>query len=327
MNDHSLGGDDTTETRQRDWLAYWRPDEFDREAQEPRLTHIASNQLSRVRLGDRVWVVSAPDGRLETLGWIPVLEPPVGLAEVRRRLGPDVYSAEWHLIVPSRSAIRTRRVDLHGLADVLRFASEGNDRLDLTDGRVNGQQLQTMRRLTAESAALIESAWIAGDRSDVSARAAMAAAEAEAERAGQGYLADPEARARIEAHAMTRAADHFRRLGFAIEDHHSTHPYDLRCRHGEEIVYVEVKGTQTSGASVFLTRNEVDFARAHRDRMALFVTHSIQLTRDGGGIVAANGTDRVLWPWDVTTGGLTPITYSYELDARSESEESATEQP
>jgi len=74
-----------------------------------------------------------------------------------------------------------------------------------------------------------------------------------------------------------------------------------------------VKGTQTSGNSVFLTRNEVDFARAHKDLMVLFVVHSVEVHHSGAGLVAAGGIERVVAPWDPDVGVLSSITFSYTM--------------
>jgi hypothetical protein len=142
-----------------DWVTYWTPDGFRQMLGEPLLNRIASAQLDRLRIGDRVWVVAAPAGRLVTLGWVPVLEPAVGRAEARRRLGREPYDAPFHLFVPDADARPPRECDLHSLAGILRFESRASDRLILADGKVNGQQMQTMRRLTPESAALVEARW------------------------------------------------------------------------------------------------------------------------------------------------------------------------
>ena len=64
-------------------------------------------------------------------------------------------------------------------------------------------------------------------------------------------------------------------------------------------MYVEVKGTATAGAAVFLTTNEVEFARAHSDQMALSVTRSVVVTSTSGGYPVPGGrkpcSDRGTW--------------------------------
>jgi hypothetical protein len=64
-------------------------------------------------------------------------------------------------------------------------------------------------------------------------------------------------------------------------------------------VYVEVRRTMTAGAADFLTMNEVESARAHRDQMALSVTRSVVVTSTSGGYPVPGGrkpcSDRGTW--------------------------------
>src|SRR5690606_8717625 len=60
---------------------------------------------------------------------------------------------------------------------------------------------------------------------------------------GQGYRLQPEARRAVENRAMGEAIRHFRREGYKVEDTHKNCSYDLICRKGSELLYVEVKGT------------------------------------------------------------------------------------
>ncbi len=41
-------------------------------------------------------------------------------------------------------------------------------------------------------------------------------------------------------------------------------PFDLLCIRDSETLFVEVKGTQSNGEAVFLTRNEVQWARGRQ---------------------------------------------------------------
>ena len=102
-----------------------------------------------------------------------------------------------------------------------------------------------------------------------------------------------------------------RSKGYDVEDHHQDHPYDLRCTKKNERLYVEVKGTQTNGKGIILTSGEVRFARRNKERMALFVLHSIKVS--AGAKVLSNGEKNVILPWDVDQGCLKPISYLYEL--------------
>jgi hypothetical protein len=87
-------------------------------------------------------------------------------------------------------------------------------------------------------------------------------------------------------------------------------PYDLRCTKDNEELFVEVKGTQTPGATVLLTKNEVDFARRYRRHMALFILHSARVIK-GECLSVSGGISRVLPPWDIDRGLLVPTECMY----------------
>jgi hypothetical protein len=126
----------------------------------------------------------------------------------------------------------------------------------------------------------------------------------------QGFTLDGKLRKALENLAMDAAKRHFRSRGYVVEDHSQNHPYDLRCTKGSNVLHVEVKGTQTHGEGVFLTRGEVEFANQHKGHMVLFLLHSIALSSDGN---PTTGQIRVVEPWDVDHGVLTPMSYQYKL--------------
>jgi hypothetical protein len=133
-----------------------------------------------------------------------------------------------------------------------------------------------------------------------------------AARSGQGLRVTPEQRRRIEDLAVKRATKHFENLGYAVENVGRSRSYDLDCRKGTETLRVEVKGTQTDGASVILTPNEVSNAKKHTT--ALFVLHSIRFLRIGSYSIPTGGKPLVLNPWKIDTHGtLQPLSYMYEI--------------
>lgn len=144
------------------WFHYWKAPQVRRGLEAGMLDHIASNQFGRVDDGDRVWIVNATeDGELITMGFVDATQP-VSMAEARRRLTYEPWDADYHIIVPKGRAQRARIVRLHHLVEQIRFDSTASDRLHLRNGRVNGQQMQTMRRLTPDSALLVAEAWRRG---------------------------------------------------------------------------------------------------------------------------------------------------------------------
>ncbi len=143
--------------------------------------------------------------------------------------------------------------------------------------------------------------------------AAAAAGLVNNRRAGQGFLANPEARRAVEHHAMERALSHFASEGWEVRDVSARSPFDLHCRRGGEEAYVEVKGTTSAGETINLTRNEVEFARARHDRMILFLLHSVALHQDSETFVAGGGQARILHPWSPDPSALRPLAYVYTV--------------
>ncbi len=128
---------------------------------------------------------------------------------------------------------------------------------------------------------------------------------------GQGFLLDSKLRKALELYAMNAATRYFETDGYKCDDHSKTCSYDLRCRHGQEVLYVEVKGTQTDGGEIILTPGEVKFARSHKGQMALFILHSIQVAEGNDGFVLSGGERHVVLPWDVDLGTLVPASFKY----------------
>src|SRR6266851_4440481 len=72
----------------------------------------------------------------------------------------------------------------------------------------------------------------------------------------QGFMSSPAVRKAIEEHSVELARKHFKALDYFVETHGK--PFDLLCTRGQERLYVEVKGTQGSGAEILLTKGEVN---------------------------------------------------------------------
>jgi len=68
------------------------------------------------------------------------------------------------------------------------------------------------------------------------------------------------------------AKAHIKRDGYHIKL--VAKPYDLHCKRADEVLYIEVKGTQTDGEEILLTPNEVAFANSNSQQMALFVARN-----------------------------------------------------
>jgi hypothetical protein len=126
---------------------------------------------------------------------------------------------------------------------------------------------------------------------------------------GQGFILDKKLRLALEDYAMNAAKTHFKSLGFVCEDRSKKYPYDLHCRRGKEVLYVEVKGTQTKGEQIILTNGEVKFAHNHKGQMALFVLHSIKASEVTGKWHLVGGERRLILSWAVDYEWLTPLSF------------------
>ena len=140
------------------WFAYWRPEQLQDVLRSGLLNHIGSNQLKRVPIGDRIWIVGSKQGRLYTIGYIVVANH-LSRSEAGRRLRYKPWDARWHTIVPDADAITPLEVDLTAIAPRLRFVSTESTKLSIRDGRVDAQQLRTLRNLTSATASLVERTW------------------------------------------------------------------------------------------------------------------------------------------------------------------------
>lgn len=132
---------------------------------------------------------------------------------------------------------------------------------------------------------------------------------------GQGYRLQPQARRAVENRAMEEAIRYFRRERYQVEDTHKNCSYDLICRKGSELLYVEVKGTTGSPHEIILTRNEVAHARANKKQMVLFIVHGIQLNdaRDQ----AFGGRSRILHQWSPDDAALAALQYVYRVPVQA----------
>ena len=136
-----------------------------------------------------------------------------------------------------------------------------------------------------------------------------------AESKGQGICVDVHTRRAVENYSMQKAMKHFSK-DYHVEDVSRTRSYDLHCTskiNELEQVFVEVKGTQTAGESVFLTKNEVKLAREHNSKMALYIHHSINISGKGKNCTASGGEKLVFMPWNIDSGRLEPMAYCYHL--------------
>lgn len=115
----------------------------------------------------------------------------------------------------------------------------------------------------------------------------------------------------VERHAVTVARSHLEKLGYLVKDVGALKSYDLEARRDDNLLFVEVKGTTSSGDEVILTRAEVELHQREYPRTCLMIVRGIHLDRSSSPPSASGGDLRVLHPWEVHNGSLTPIAYRY----------------
>jgi hypothetical protein len=104
---------------------------------------------------------------------------------------------------------------------------------------------------------------------------------------------------------------HFRDLGWRTTDTRYGNPFDAVATRDDERLYLEAKGTQSPGETVFLTRGEVEHARANGGQCVLGLWASMRFDSNGE-IDRAAGTFRVI-AFDPRDEHLIPTQYEYRL--------------
>lgn len=149
----------------------------------------------------------------------------------------------------------------------------------------------------------------------------------------QGFQSSVKIRKAIEMYAMSKAQEYYQAKGYTVTDESTNSPYDLKCTKKSEVIYVEVKGTQTMGEQVILTPREVQFNKGefsikrknqlfspqNRPKMDLFVLSQIKISDEQNNIIASGGSARILHDWQIPSsqennnGRIWAISYAYAL--------------
>lgn len=131
-----------------------------------------------------------------------------------------------------------------------------------------------------------------------------------------GFQSNPAIRRAVEDLAMEAARSYL--MGCRcnkIDNTSKTKPYDFKCERNGRTWFVEVKGTQTLGEAVVLTKNEKRNAEQNSMNSVLFVLHSIKVNT-GKRPQASGGKERIIDPWDISQGSLKPSGWIYELPSQ-----------
>jgi hypothetical protein len=156
-----------------DYMAYWKTVQVRMGLEESRngqlFDHAASKQFRKIRPGDTVWIVNIERGthRFLLVGRLEV-GMVCGQRTAERRLGrTTLYEAPFHVLAIDGSEEPIREIPLDPVARRLRFVSpEPSDRLTITTGQIDQQQVRRLRELTPETVDLFEQLWRAASGGD-----------------------------------------------------------------------------------------------------------------------------------------------------------------
>ncbi|OBA43997.1 DUF3883 domain-containing protein [Gordonia sp. 852002-51296_SCH5728562-b] len=130
---------------------------------------------------------------------------------------------------------------------------------------------------------------------------------------GQGFLANAARRKAIEDAAQNWLMQHYRDDGWTVRDTRYSGPYDAIATRDGQTLYLEAKGTQGGGESVFLTRGEIEHARRHAGECMIGIWSGMRFTDDGG--IDQDEGETLIMPFEPDTGTLTALQYRWEFGA------------
>lgn len=127
---------------------------------------------------------------------------------------------------------------------------------------------------------------------------------------GQDHVRDAMVRTAVEDHAQRVLMEHYTEDGWEVEDRRIGNPFDGIATKDGKVIFLEAKGTQSSGGAVFVTANEVQFARTHPGRTFMGIVANIEVVEDGGKIVGRGG-DLSVVAWEPDEGELRPLQFQW----------------
>ena len=134
---------------------------------------------------------------------------------------------------------------------------------------------------------------------------------------GQGIRGTYKENKAVERRAVDLAISYFRSTNNweSIKDTGDKESYDLLLTNKSKKMYVEVKGTQSSGDKVFLSKNEVIVQKKFYPNNALVIVSGIKLEK-GEEPKASGGNIKVISPWKIMNNHLTAMAFEYEVPSK-----------
>ena len=134
---------------------------------------------------------------------------------------------------------------------------------------------------------------------------------------GQGIRGTYKENKAVERRAVDLAISYFRATNNweSIKDTGDKESYDLLLTNKSKKMYVEVKGTQSSGDKVFLSKNEVIVQKKFYPNNAIVIVSGIKLEK-GEEPKASGGNIKVISPWKIMNNHLTAMAFEYEVPSK-----------
>lgn len=127
------------------------------------------------------------------------------------------------------------------------------------------------------------------------------------------FLLSHDERVAVEKRAVDLMCEALRAEGWEVKDVGAHKPHDLEARKDEVELWVEVKGTTSTGNEVVLTNGEViEYSAKWPDTMLALVS-GISLDRTSHPAVATGGSLRTVSQWGIDPAALTPISFRYRV--------------
>jgi hypothetical protein len=128
-----------------------------------------------------------------------------------------------------------------------------------------------------------------------------------------GFQSNPAIRRAVEKFAMSKAHSALTATGYTnLTDTSKVRPYDFTCEKHGKTFYAEVKGTQTTGAALILTRGEVEHINSHPDDCILVLVHSVAVSVKE---TVSGGQVRVTESWMLHPDDLRPVQYIWKVSS------------
>jgi hypothetical protein len=242
-----------------DYLKYWKEESVEEQRlHEDVLSHSGSGHYGRLHVGDTVWIVTLRNNGTEMglIGRIVIGEVLNHEQALERFHADALYETDYHVIAIPGTEEENREINIIDIAGELRFiAPDDRDRLRISNNRVNGQQLQSIRKLTPESVELLTTKWY-GTESERTA-------ELEKQISVGAGFGDPESNKKVERAAVELVTNKYQNDGWIVVSLETEKcGFDLLCQKDGVEKHIEVKGISGNEISFIITANELRKAQS-----------------------------------------------------------------